>query len=730
MNLLTDMKAYITLLFAAWFATSAIAADENIALGKPYTMEPLPNYSYCTDPGDIKQLTDGEYTKGYFWTQKSTVGWQSASFVLIKIDLGKTEPIRGASLNTAAGVAGVEWPILITVLTSDDNKTFNVAGDLSPTTPAPEGYGVRRYLNNQFKTYGRYVAFLIAPAGHYFFTDEIEVYRGDPSWVGHPKTGEVVTDLKAFFLAGKVQRGVERRLRADAQAVGFELTSIPRVDAKNFRAILPLNELHERIFAEQARRWRSQGIPPLVLWQTCPWDPLSHTQAPPSSVTNVAIRMAMMQNEFRAAAFNISNAGEKPVALRWKIEGLPDGITVHEVQWTDTAVGKPVAAALPLAGPVINVPAGLTRQVWLTFHPTNALPGIYKGRILVGELSVPITWHIYPLRFPDQPTLHLGGWDYTDVDARYEVTPQNRDAFIRKLREHFVDSPWATSAVFEFARFDEWLRRWQGARQYCVFANGDVSGKISAWVEHARSRGVKPEQLVLLLLDEPNKPEDDAKILAWAKAIRAANTGVKIWEDPTHTDPTKANQEMMTICDVLCPNRPMFLSSGQAFRDYYARLHARGIELAFYSCSGPVRSLDPYTYHRLQAWTCWQQDAKGSYFWAFGDSGGASSWNEYAGRVCYTPLFIDETTVTDGKHMEAIREGVEDYEYLVMLRDRIRTAPPGPVRERAQKLLATAAERVLNAPGASELRWEQPKDRSIADTVRVEILETLTALWQ
>ncbi|MCL5097056.1 MAG: hypothetical protein M1608_05920, partial [Candidatus Omnitrophica bacterium] len=47
----------------------------NLALGKPYTLEPAPNYPYCTDPGDRTQLTDGQYVKGYFWTQKGTVGW-------------------------------------------------------------------------------------------------------------------------------------------------------------------------------------------------------------------------------------------------------------------------------------------------------------------------------------------------------------------------------------------------------------------------------------------------------------------------------------------------------------------------------------------------------------------------------------------------------------------------------------------------------------------------------
>jgi len=48
--------------------------------------------------------------------------------------------------------------------------------------------------------------------------------------------------------------------------------------------------------------------------------------------------------------------------------------------------------------------------------------------------------------------------------------------------------------------------------------------------------------------------------------------------------------------------------------------------------------------------------------------------------------------------------------------------------ERAKKLLAEAPVRVLTAPGANGLRWAEEKDRSLADQVRVEILEALRAL--
>jgi hypothetical protein len=177
----------------------------------------------------------------------------------------------------------------------------------------------------------------------------------------------------------------------------------------------------------------------------------------------------------------------------------------------------------------------------------------------------------------------------------------------------------------------------------------------------------------------------------------------------------------------------MWLQAPEAFRDFYRHLRREGKELHFYSCSGPARLLDPYAYYRLQAWECFREGATASFFWALGDNGGASSYNEYLAKAGpYTPLFIDETSVVAGKHMEAIRESVEDYETLAMLRDAAEAAravgrDDGPLRK-AELLLDGAAGEVLDAPGTAGLLWHDAKDRSIADSVRVKVLEALVSL--
>jgi hypothetical protein len=94
------------------------------------------------------------------------------------------------------------------------------------------------------------------------------------------------------------------------------------------------------------------------------------------------------------------------------------------------------------------------------------------------------------------------------------------------------------------------MELWPDAAQYMVFAKvGDqfqsweigtpefetaVKDWVTFWAEYMVAKGLQPEQLAMLLVDEPDEPFQDERILAWAKPIRAAATGVRIWEDVTH----------------------------------------------------------------------------------------------------------------------------------------------------------------------------------------------------
>jgi hypothetical protein len=787
---------------------------ENLAQGRACRFSPNPNYQYCTDPGDPSQLTDGVKTEEYFWTQPGTVGWSGASSATVTVDLGQVEPISGAALRTAAGRAGVTWPMAVYVLVSEDGDSYRLAGDLVASYheqhgTLPDDYAILRLTGDGLDTRGRYVQFVLVPmpGGNYLFVDEIEVLRGEDRLLSGPASGRIVENATALFQESRLQRSIHRRINDDIRSVRAQLGELElsdnlrkrlaselddvaaRVetqepaDRDSFRAVLPIGESHARVFAVQARAWQATGHPGLTVSSASPWAPLDPFVRPEVEVGT--IRVDAMNGEARAAAFNLANSNDRPIQVQIHLEDLPGGATpdwirVHEVQWTDTSQLKPVASALPEVKPengswTISVPSGLVRQVWLTVQPQGTSPGDYDASVRIEaadspSLAVPISVKVWPMRFPERTTLCLGGWGYADGNSR-GVTAENRGDFLRHLKERHVNAPWATSSVlrsFEFVdnqpdkirlnteRFDRWIADWPDARVYLVFLSvahhsgaiqttlggakigspefdQRVATWISAWVKHLRSKGIEPNRLGLLIHDEPHEGSEIGPLMAWARAIRKAEPDVLIWEDPTYHEPHKAPSELFEACDVLCPNRPMWLSRSGVFDTFYRQQRDAGRTLQLYSCSGPARLLDPYSYYRLQAWHAWQIGATGSYFWAFGDNSGTSSWNEYfASRGPYTPLFLDDTSVVAGKQMEAIRESVQDYETLVMLRDAVADARQSgrndALVQRADTLLKQGVERVLTDASAGTLMWHTDKDRSVADAVRVEVLEALGAL--
>ena len=302
----------------------------------------------------------------------------------------------------------------------------------------------------------------------------------------------------------------------------------------------------------------------------------------------------------------------------------------------------------------------------------------------------------------------------------------------------------------DFSKFDKWVEAWRGiARRYFVFLSvrtsfaglkmgteefrRAVSQWARAWARHCRERlGLKPKQVGILLVDEPHSKEQDRTVVEWARAIKSGTDFFLIWEDPTHKRPWRtALPELFEVCDALCPNLNIFAQGGEKARKFYEALRKKGKELWFYLCSGPARLLDPYYYHRLPAWHCFKHGAVGLGFWAYGDIAGAEVWNEYtAKRTIYSPVYIGEDFVVTGKHWEAVREGVEDYEYLKMLQEAARKAKaesPSLARE-AERLLVEALDEVAPSHRPELIPWHVEKDRTLADKARLRILTMLERL--
>ncbi|HJN14026.1 MAG TPA: hypothetical protein QGH10_00970 [Armatimonadota bacterium] len=753
---------------------------------------------------------------GYFWTQKSTVGWVRMQDLVITLDLGDHYPIRGLSFSSAAGVAGVQWPSAIQALVSVDGRAYHSLGDLVALSaetvelPAAGDYALHRFRTDGLRVHGRYIKLLISPVGNCTFVDEIEVHRGDEAWkqtalpgvaTNYPpeyfdddpfmvslkrREGRDLETVRSALEGEELPDALRQRLDGEIEDLGEAIRELPAVDADAFHGVLPFDSVHERVYALRGAARAAGGHPPVVAWGANPWDYLTPTDLP-ASPPPPDVTVAAMNGETRVTALNLTNCTEQPLRARVTFEGLPnaptpDYVSVAEVAWTDTPEAILVAAALPEVTPrgdsyEVSLPAGMTRQVWFSVTPRGLEPGMHRGHVVIDggtpqPLRVPIVLRVFDLDFPAQPRLHVGGWDYTNSGGLYGVTPQNRAALIAHLQSRFVDSPWATYDAMSYGEFDAagqlvqepsttnfdaWVQNWPDAGRYHVFCRvedsiagtkiGDplfapkVGAWIRFWVAHLGTLGVPPDKLFILLRDESQSVDHDNIIIAWSRAIKAAEPEVGIWDDGTR-ELERNTPELLSAVDFLCPHRPSLMTDPDAERlaDFYRAQAEAGKGIYLYSCWGPTRILDPYAYYRLQAWSVFDLGGEGSFFWAFGATGGGHSWNEYVAKdAAYTPLFIGPDSATPGKHMEAIRESVGDFEYLAMLRDAVagleQQRPGHRLLRRAKALLAGAPEQVLTAPGAtiseyntSEMRWQVPRDRSQADLVRIEIGELLEKL--
>ena len=160
---------------------------------------------------------------------------------------------------------------------------------------------------------------------------------------------------------------------------------------------------------------------------------------------------------------------------------------------------------------------------------------------------------------------------------------------------------------------------------------------------------------------------------------------------------------------------------------FYRSLRKAGKTLFVYSCDGPSRTLDPLGYYRFISYVAFRNGAKGVGFWAFGHAPGTDcdSWHAYSQTgLEFSPYFVSSDGAAATKQGEGIREGVEDYEYLSMLADRIRAdAAAGRDVSSARKLVRDGVERVLAV--CREKVWSAANDRTAMDALRLQVLREL-----
>lgn len=712
-------------------------ADANLAMGKPYSLSPKPNYQYSAPSGDITSLTDGRHTFGYFWTQKTTVGWSGVKIVEILIDLENESNISAINFSTARGIhAGVSYPSPIHAYVGRDKNHLAYVGDVSATRSNTAGaYETKRFLLENLNIKGRYVLLEVHARGDYIFCDEIEVLAGHKTDKNdgdltiaaarsHSNQMKTLADEKEF-LNGLVDKftPAENKTPSLKERLSIIKEQNPATPAGNGLETVEIN-----FFKLRAESLRAQFPGKKLLIEAVnPWGSLSPVTAPSGRPLS-GLSLAMPLMGYDSASFTITNLSNYPIQLDLSVNnmtGVALALIIYHVPFVKSATMEYVADPLVQIKDGITLKAGETRMVFLTAQ--GKITG--KGQCLLNITSggtahsIPLEYNVLKVALPMDPVFNSVNWSYLDFKpVRDRKSEAVKDLFAHHtnvivippayLPITFSDSPDA------FNKLDTYLAYHKGASKFLLFMEYRNTKRATfgeahqfmddMWKESFKrwyagvqksfaKAGYRESSIYLYPFDEMSEKESE-QFIALVKWASNEIPGIKFYA----TLDKKESLHVLPYVDIAqIIDRENILEHVN---------NPKGA-LWLYDAKGTAKSLSAYTYYRLMPWKAFVRGFQGAGFWAYADTGfgdnPGSAWNDFDGKNPDYAVIYDGngTSIVSSRRWEAWRMGIEDYELLTLY-----AKQKGMVE--AKKL----AKSVLDSPS----------DMSKADAVRRKILIELS----
>ena len=225
-------------------------------------------------------------------------------------------------------------------------------------------------------------------------------------------------------------------------------------------------------------QWRVQfPEAPYVCWQKrSPWDGLNKLQAPLGKVEHCKnIVLDMGRNEYESSSFVLTNLSTKP--MEFEITSAPSdpkgiSITLRKGIWVTAQDGAKVNDALSLIDDnKIVIPAGESREIWMTLHGENAIAGKYKQTINISpkgleSQAVNIVVEVHNISLPKRMPLNTNYWAYLTPGGS---TPELDAAKMADLKSHYVNTPVIHPIILPRFEFDE---NGQLITDYTMFDDG------------------------------------------------------------------------------------------------------------------------------------------------------------------------------------------------------------------------------------------------------------------
>jgi len=355
--------------------------------------------------------------------------------------------------------------------------------------------------------------------------------------------------------------------------------------------------------------------------------------------------------------------------------------------------------------------------------PAERMRAYYQRRAKEGKEQAPTDWAAIDAQCAQMLCEHrinaspLGSLaPVAQGDGTFRIPREQIDAlrqFVDRYHVNAVCTAHPRSVVKDPEREPQKLRAW-----------------LAAWDRAAAELGRPQLLLYTYLKDEPNEEEAYRYVQQWGRAIRQSHGVVKVLVVEQTLTQNPAWGDLYGAVDIWCP---LFCLHDQPTA---APRQALGETIWTYTalCQGkqpsPWWQIDfPLLNYRVPTWIAWVYGMRGLLYW-----GGMSHWNQVddpwtdpktfdrrkAGRK--DPLYNGEGTLVypartvgyeglaPSLRLKALRDAVEDYEYLAILQ---------------RRGLAAEAERIVRPLATSFFQWNP--DPAAYETAREKLAELILA---
>ena len=404
-----------------------------------------------------------------------------------------------------------------------------------------------------------------------------------------------------------------------------------------------------------------------------------------------------------------------------------------------------------------DVAAQERQPLWFSVSvPPEARPGTYRGRVTIRHgrqsLAVPVELRVRSFRLPRPGTLATAFGNYAPVlsenyygrgDYRQKMRLEDYARWC-EFMGHYRLGPKNAGAEYAVVARDG--NGWRADLSALKATVGDLTPKYYApysvavhrlpsaphpfradyrpdtsdWARQTAAIAQEwqrlglPRQAFIYGVDEPAPGHYPLLADAYRK-LRQLVPNYPIMQTVNHQEPV----ELAGLVGIWCP------LASRLDAEFYAKRRDAGDTLWTYVCCGPTHPYAnffvdrPATEHRVLFWQTWQHEAKGFLYWClcywqglplpgtgkpcwpdvpirFKDLGTARSFKVNGDGVLLYPG--PNMTPYPSIRLEVIRDGIEDYEYLSLLKRLLCEVKALPASKRPQPELLAKAEDLSKVP--------------------------------